>query len=221
MLYISVTLYLCSIYFSMLETFILNLNYVNKTFFTISLGQQNMSDEDSTDEDFELVDKRSGQGDSDTDYSSAMEEEGTPPEDNFDKEADIAKKVLNNLLTSSSKGTSANNDSMLIKENKESRSDEIVKDADEKASNESEKVSGVSKPEISSRNNLLNPKGTEDDLQRTVFISNLPFECDNEEVKQRFSGFGEIEYFVPVLHQVTKYVLECYFLCLYFTGHYS
>ncbi|KAG4969095.1 hypothetical protein GLYMA_12G236300v4 [Glycine max] len=167
-------------------------------------GQQNMSDEDSTDEDFELVDKRSGQGDSDTDYSSAMEEEGTPPEDNFDKEADIAKKVLNNLLTSSSKGTSVNNDSMLIKENKGSRSDEIVKDADEKASNESEKVSGVSKPEISSRNNLLNPKGTEDDLQRTVFISNLPFECDNEEVKQRFSGFGEIEYFVPVLHQVTK-----------------
>ncbi|KAG5130791.1 hypothetical protein JHK84_037188 [Glycine max] len=166
-------------------------------------GQKNLSDEDSTDDDFELDDKRSGQGDdSDTDYSSAMEEEGTP-EDNFDKEADIAKKVLNNLLTSLSKGTSANNDSLLIKENKESRSDEIVKDADEK--NESEKVSGVSKPEISSRNNLSIPKRTEeDDLQGTVFICNLPFECDNEEVKQRFSGFGEVEYFVPVLHQVTK-----------------
>ena len=186
----------------------------------ISLGQKNLSDEDSTDDDFELDDKRSGQGDdSDTDYSSAMEEEGTP-EDNFDKEADIAKKVLNNLLTSSSKGTSANNDSMLIKENKGWRSDEIVKDADEK--NESEKVSGVSKTEISSRNNLSIPKRTEeDDLQGTVFICNLPFECDNEEVKQRFSGFGEVEYFVPVLHQVTKYVFECYFLCLYFTGHYS
>lgn len=134
----------------------------------ISLGQKNLSDEDSTDDDFELDDKRSGQGDdSDTDYSSAMEEEGTP-EDNFDKEADIAKKVLNNLLTSSSKGTSANNDSMLIKENKESRSDEIVKDADEKASNESEKVSGVSKPEISSRYNLSNHKRIENDFREQI-----------------------------------------------------
>lgn len=132
----------------------------------ISLGQKNLSDEDSTDDDFELDDKRSGQGDdSDTDYSSAMEEEGTP-EDNFDKEADIAKKVLNNLLTSSSKGTSANNDSMLIKENKESRSDEIVKDADEK--NESEKVSGVSKPEISSRYNLSNHKRIENDFREQI-----------------------------------------------------
>ncbi|KAL2326435.1 hypothetical protein Fmac_025493 [Flemingia macrophylla] len=168
-------------------------------------GQQKMSDSESADEDVELVNKQSSQGDdSDTDYSSAMEEEAASPEDNFDMEADIARKVLNNLLTSSSKGASVNNESMLSNENEELRSDEIVKDADGNASNESGKVSGVFKPEISSRNNLSNPKETEDDLQRTVFISNLPFECDNEEVKQRFSGFGEVEYFVPVLHQVTK-----------------
>ncbi|XP_027910823.1 RNA-binding protein 28 [Vigna unguiculata] len=167
--------------------------------------EQNLSDEDSDEEDVELVDKRSGQGDdSDTNHSSAMVEEGAPPEDNFDEEADIARKVLNNLLGSSSKGTSENNGSMLSKENKESRPDEVVKDADGKVSDDLEKVSGVSKPDISSINNLSNPKGTEEDLQRTVFISNLPFECDNEEVKQRFSGFGEVEYFAPVLHQVTK-----------------
>jgi len=200
----------------------LNLNYLNNTSFTISLGQQNLSDDDSDEEDVELVDKRSGQGDdNDTNDSSAMEEDGAPPEDNFDKEADIARKVLNNLLGSSSKGTSENNDSMLSKENKESRSDEAVKVADGKVSDDSEKVSGASKPEISSRNNLSNPKGTEEeDLQRTVFISNLPFECDNEEVKQRFSGFGEVEYFAPVLHQVTKYVPVLFF-CAYFAGHYS
>ncbi|CAJ1978137.1 unnamed protein product [Sphenostylis stenocarpa] len=169
-------------------------------------GQQNMSDEDSDEEDVELVDKKSVQGDdNDTSYSSAMEEEGAPPEDNFDKEADIARKVLNNLLASSSKGTSENNDSMFSKENIELRSDKIVKDAEEKVSDDSEKVLSISKPEISSGNNLSNPKGTEEeDLQRTVFISNLPFECDNEEVKQRFSAFGEVEYFAPVLHQVTK-----------------
>ncbi|KAK7314245.1 hypothetical protein VNO77_39459 [Canavalia gladiata] len=170
-------------------------------------GQQKMSDEDSgTDEDVEHVDNQSSQGDaSDPDYSSAMEEESAPPEDNFDQEADIARKVLNNLLTSSSKGTSVNNDFMLSQKNKEPKSDEIVKDADGNTSNESEKVLGVSKPEVSSKSKSSNPKQTEDDdLQRTVFISNLPFECDNEEVKQRFSGFGEVEYFLPVLHQVTK-----------------
>lgn len=180
-----------------------------------------MSDEDSDEEDVELVDKISGQGDdNDMNSPSAMEEEGAPPEDNFDEEADLARKVLNNLLGSSSKGTSENNDSMLSKENKESRSDEVFKDADGKVSDDSEKVSGASNPEISSKNNLSNPNGTEEDLQRTVFITNLPFECDNEEVKQRFSGFGEVEYFAPVLHQVTKYVLVLFF-CLYFTGHYS
>ncbi|TKY68087.1 RNA-binding protein 28 [Spatholobus suberectus] len=167
-----------------------------------------MSNDDSsaTEEDVELVDKRSGrEDDSDTDYSSTMEEEGAAPEDNFDKEADIARKVLNNLLTSSCKGTSVNSDSMLSMENNDPKSNEVVEDADGKVSNESEKVSGVSKLENSSRSNSSNPKGTEEvDLQRTVFINNLPFECDNEEVKQRFSGFGEIEYFVPVLHQVTK-----------------
>ncbi|XP_027354277.1 RNA-binding protein 28 isoform X2 [Abrus precatorius] len=170
-------------------------------------GLQTMRDEDSSSEgDVEHVGKQSSQGDdSDADYSSAMEEESAPPEDNFDKEADIARKVLNNLLTSSNKGTSVNNDSMLSKEKKEPKANEIVEDADGKASDEYEKVSDVSKPEISTRSKSSDLKQTEvDDLQKTVFISNLPFECDNEEVKQRFSGFGEVEYFLPVLHQVTK-----------------
>ncbi|KAJ1388614.1 RNA-binding domain superfamily [Sesbania bispinosa] len=171
-------------------------------------GQQKLRDDDSraTEDDVEHIDKQSCDGDdSNVDYSSAIEEEGCPSEDNFEKEADIARKVLNNLITSSTKGASVNNDSMCSKENKEPKSNEIVKDADSKASNESEKVSGVSKPEISGRSKLSNHKQTEeDDLQRTVFISNLPFECDNEEVKQRFSGFGDVEYFLPVLHQVTK-----------------
>lgn len=167
-----------------------------------------MRDEDNstTEDDDEPIDKRSThEDDSDVDDSSAMKEESVPSEDNFDKEADIARKVLNNLITSSTKGTAVNNGS---KEKKEPKSNENVKDADSKASNESEKVSDVSKPEVSTRTKVPNPKVTEDDLQRTVFISNLPFECENEEVKQRFSAFGEVEYFVPVLHQVTKYVLK-------------
>ncbi|XP_061362195.1 uncharacterized protein LOC133305947 [Gastrolobium bilobum] len=170
-------------------------------------GQEKLGDEDcnTTEDDVEHIVKQSCQGDdSDIDNSSAMEEGGVPSEVNFDKEADIARKVLKSLITSSTKGTSVINNSMLSKENKEPKSNAIVKDADSKASYESEKVSGVER-EIPGGNKLSNPKQAEEaDLQRTVFISNLPFECDNEEVKQRFSGFGEVEYFVPVLHQVTK-----------------
>ncbi|KAK7283895.1 hypothetical protein RIF29_13644 [Crotalaria pallida] len=161
-------------------------------------GQQKVKDEDSS------ITESDGD-DSDIDSSGAVEEDYVSSEVNFDEEADIARKVLNNLIASSTKGASVNNDSMLSSENEEPKSKEIVKDADNKASIKSEKVSGVSKPEISNESKLSNPKQTEEDeLQRTVFITNLPFECDNEEVKQRFSGFGEVEYFAPVLHQVTK-----------------
>lgn len=51
----------------------------------------------------------------------------------------------------------------------------------------------------------------EDDLHRTIFISNLPFDINNEDVKQRFSTFGEIQSFFPVLHPVTKYALNLWF----------
>eukprot|EP01018_Ginkgo_biloba_P026338 Gb_24677 [translate_table: standard] len=44
----------------------------------------------------------------------------------------------------------------------------------------------------------------DDSLQRTIFISNLPFDIDSEEVKTRFSLFGKIKSFHPVLHRVTK-----------------
>ncbi|KAH7661916.1 nucleolar protein 4 [Dioscorea alata] len=44
----------------------------------------------------------------------------------------------------------------------------------------------------------------EGDLEKTIFISNLPFDIDNEEVKQRFSVFGEVRSFLPVLHHLTK-----------------
>ncbi|KAG6432903.1 hypothetical protein SASPL_104493 [Salvia splendens] len=50
---------------------------------------------------------------------------------------------------------------------------------------------------------ITNPQG-EDELQRTIFISNLPFEITVEEVKQRFSAFGGVETFMLVLHPVTK-----------------
>ncbi|KAI9123386.1 hypothetical protein K1719_004686 [Acacia pycnantha] len=169
------------------------------------IDEDGSSSEDNSDDDVEDTGKQAHQED-DTDRvdSSSSHEEEVPSEVNFDEEAEIAKKVLKNLITSSTKETSANEDSMLPKKKKESKSNKNVNEADKKSSKELEKVTDVSEPEILDRSKASNLKQTEEDLQRTVFISNLPFDCDNEEVKQRFSGFGEVEYFAPVLHQVTK-----------------
>ncbi|KAF3620239.1 hypothetical protein FXO38_32475 [Capsicum annuum] len=40
--------------------------------------------------------------------------------------------------------------------------------------------------------------------KETVFISKLLFDIHYVDVKQRFSAFGEVEYFAPILTQVTK-----------------
>lgn len=176
------------------------------------------SSEDDLEDDVEHTSKQSHHGDdSDRDDSNTSEEEDVPSEVNFDKEADIARKVLKNLMTSSTKGTSENDGSIVSKENKESKSNKNVNEVDKNSSKELEKVTGVSEPEILDRSKVSNVKQTEEeeeDLQRTVFINNIPFDCDNEEVKQRFLGFGEVESFVPVLHQVTKYVLNSILLVL-------
>ncbi|KAG0452715.1 hypothetical protein HPP92_025379 [Vanilla planifolia] len=43
-----------------------------------------------------------------------------------------------------------------------------------------------------------------DDLDKTIFISNIPFDIDVEEVKRKFSVFGEVQAFNAVLHHLTK-----------------
>ncbi|KAL4615860.1 hypothetical protein ACB092_07G157400 [Castanea dentata] len=168
------------------------------------------SSEDLEGEEEENTGKESQQTD-DIDNASddlnRTEKEDVPAEIDFNKEADIARKVLNNLITPSVKGTlpSPVDDSMLPKGNEELNSDETV-GAENNLLNESGKVSGVTEPGNSSKSAASNLKQTEgeEDLQRTIFINNLPFDINNEEVKQRFSGFGEVQSFFPVLHQVTK-----------------
>lgn len=147
----------------------------------------------------------------DLDKQTALdEEEGTPDdfatENNFEEEADVARKVLNNLLSLSAKGTtppSIDNseppDTMkglsptemheLSIKPDDSEHDSVVRSHKSTKSEvkESKEIDGV------------------DDLQRTIFISNLPFDADAEEVKERFSAFGVVLSFVPVLHKVTRY----------------
>nr|XP_023920740.1 RNA-binding protein 28-like isoform X1 [Quercus suber]XP_023920742.1 RNA-binding protein 28-like isoform X2 [Quercus suber]XP_023920743.1 RNA-binding protein 28-like isoform X3 [Quercus suber] len=179
-------------------------------------GQQDGKDVegDSSSEDLEGEEENIGKEsqqtddiDSASDDLNITEKEDVPAEIDFNKEADIARKVLNNLITPSVKGTlpSPVDDSMLPKGNEELNSDETVGAANNLL-NESGKVSGVTEPGNSSKSMASNLKQTEgeEDLQRTIFINNLPFDINNEEVKQRFSGFGEVQSFFPVLHHVTK-----------------
>ncbi|XP_030944897.1 RNA-binding protein 28 isoform X2 [Quercus lobata] len=179
-------------------------------------GQQDGKDVegDSSSEDFEGEEENIGKEsqqtddiDSASDDLNITEKEDVPAEIDFSKEADIARKVLNNLITPSVKGTlpSPVDDSMLPKGNEELNSDETVGAANNLL-NESGKVSGVTEPGNSSKSmaSNLKQKEGEEDLQRTIFINNLPFDINNEEVKQRFSGFGEVQSFFPVLHHVTK-----------------
>lgn len=142
--------------------------------------------------------------DSAPDYSNTTERRDIPSEIDFEEEADIARKVLKNLTMPSGTVTAAD-DSALPKRNKELNIDESANEpnklssetAPTKLSSETANASDVTKPQTEE----------EDDLHRTIFISNLPFEITNEEVKQRFSTFGQVQSFVPVLHPLTKYVL--------------
>lgn len=121
-----------------------------------------------------------------------------PSKVDFDEEVDIARKVLHKLTSSTGSLPSLSDDSALVEGNKEQDSERTVNESG-KVSDVSELNSSKSKPK-----NLKQTEG-EDELQNTIFICNLPFDLDDEEVKQRFSGFGEVVSFVPVLHQVTKY----------------
>lgn len=144
-----------------------------------------------------------------------MEKEDKPAEVDFDEEADIARKVLKNLLASSSKGTLAPaDDDSVPKGNMEPNTDESVVTPD-KLLDESAKASEVSRPGKPDKGKETEEKEKEK-LQRTIFISNLPFEITNKEVEQRFSSYGEVQSFVPVPHRVTGYVifdLICICIC--------
>lgn len=175
-------------------------------------GGETESGSDDSDDDVEELSKKSKDIDCDgaSDDFNTMEKEENLAEADFDKEVDIAKKVLKNLITSSAKGTlpSCDDDSALPKKITEVDKDGSG-DVPNELSYESTKASNVSKPEISDKGKASTLKQTDEkeELHRTIFLSNLPFDVDKDEVKERFSTFGAVQSFVPVLHQVTKYVI--------------
>lgn len=106
----------------------------------------------------------------------------------MDSEEVVAKKVLDKLIKSSGDAH-------------EPSQDDVSKSAlDVKEMHITSKFGQSADPS----HQKINKK--EGDLEKTIFISNLPFDIDNEEVKQRFLVFGEVRSFLPVLHHLTKYV---------------
>ncbi|CAN1234828.1 RNA-binding protein 28 [Linum perenne] len=167
-----------------------------------------IDDSDSSGDDLEDDDDSDSDGDSADEHAAddvdASNETGAPKkadlssEVNFEEEADIARKVLQNLIASSNKGSD------------NSQMDDAAdgKDSD-KPANLTIDLNNDSSNTLPEKANKTRPVKAqqidgEDDLQRTIFINNLPFDVDTEEVKQRFSAFGEVLSFFPVLHPVTK-----------------
>ncbi|GAB2247632.1 hypothetical protein Droror1_Dr00007514 [Drosera rotundifolia] len=122
----------------------------------------------------------------------------------FGKEAEIAHKVLKSLISSAKDNPDGSSIATShLKKDAESRKKigppSDLFDESVKLSNEANHVA----PSKTKQTNMK-PSEPEEDLQNTVFIGNLPFDVDPEEVKQRFLGFGEVLSFFPVLHPVTK-----------------
>jgi len=137
--------------------------------------------------------------------SDGVDNDILPMEVDFEKDAEVARKVLDNLIKASLSGfqpsqsdnskTTESTDGLLSANstvNKESitprKKSGIIESMDAKRSEQTAEELNRSKS----------------DLDRTIFISNLPFDIGNEEVKQRFSVFGEVQAFLPVLHHLTK-----------------
>ncbi|XP_076897698.1 uncharacterized protein LOC143551063 [Bidens hawaiensis] len=123
--------------------------------------------ESDVEDDHEEMDKNTQHSDTDADMSDESDDADLVKEEaTFDEEADAARKVLNNFISS----------------NENTASETLTK----------------------SEKSNVKPVETDEEVARTLFISNIPFDITNDEVKQRFIGFGEIQSFFLVRHEITK-----------------
>nr|AAO18440.1 putative RNA-binding protein [Oryza sativa Japonica Group]ABF99626.1 RNA recognition motif family protein [Oryza sativa Japonica Group] len=163
----------------------------------------NVSDKGS---DEESEDNLVGEDDS---YELDQEASNRPADDDFETEIDISRKVLENLIKSSEKAEPSGNEGSDVDTDTETEQDTSEKK--QKQTHLPASVPAADKLENSKRvaeeeNTLPASKFKKQDagLDRTIFICNLPFDLSNEEVTERFSAFGKVESFFPVLHKLTK-----------------
>ncbi|KAL0412466.1 UNVERIFIED_CONTAM: RNA-binding protein 28 [Sesamum radiatum] len=161
------------------------------------------SSSESEDYDVESVKKAQEAHNSDdtTDESESdsVNENESKPEVDFEEEAEIARNVLKKFISSPSGNVSGSD--VLPTGNIDDEAAPVEKKSDDAFGTHG---AAIVSDTGGNQKNIKSHQGEEDELQRTIFISNLPFDVTSEEVKQRFSAFGEVQSFVPVLHQVTK-----------------
>jgi nucleolar protein 4 len=133
-----------------------------------------------------------------------QETSNCPSVDDFKAEADISKKILENLIKSSEKSEPSDADSD-IDTDSETENDTPEKEPDLPAAGILSK--SIQKHATDAKTtDTASERKKQEDLDRTIFINNLPFDITSEEVKARFAVFGKVESFTPVLHKLTRYV---------------
>ncbi|KAH9316193.1 hypothetical protein KI387_024820, partial [Taxus chinensis] len=125
---------------------------------------------------------------------------------NILNEMDIAKKVLNNVINSHAKEDDTFISSVQNFEELTGGRDVVLENqkidtkkttnVDFKGENANREAEMVIQKAICARK--------DESLQKSIFISNIPFDIDNEEMKMRFSVFGKIKSVHRVLHRLTK-----------------
>ncbi|XP_031494464.1 uncharacterized protein LOC116260343 isoform X2 [Nymphaea colorata] len=103
-------------------------------------------------------------------------------------EEDVARKVLHNLISDSQD-----------KQHKSSPSSELHGDELETEV----PLAKVTLAPEAERHTSEMPREQDNDLEKTIFISNLSFGAEEQEVKQCFTAFGEVQSYLPVLHKIT------------------
>lgn len=183
--------------------------YANATKSTTEEGKLIDGNEDFNDNngssiaeiDANVLEETDHQNDSDNVDERDSGSKGNDPlrtEVDYGMEAEVARKILDNLIKSS---LSAKNSEATGSGEKEKAVNSI---------STAPPVSGITlctakKTEMKRLEHTFEVNNKKDgDLDRTIFISNIPFEIESEEVKQRFSVFGEVQTFVPVFHHLTK-----------------
>ncbi|XP_039139962.1 RNA-binding protein 28 isoform X3 [Dioscorea cayenensis subsp. rotundata] len=170
--------------------------FANTTGSTASIDAAGQSDDSDNEEDLNENNLVTNDVDDNSDGDSQEHDRGKDLDSevyennlqmDMDSEEVVAKKVLDKLIKSSGDAH-------------EPSQDDVSKSAlDVKEMHITSKFGQSADPS----HQKINKK--EGDLEKTIFISNLPFDIDNEEVKQRFfSVFGEVRSFLPVLHHLTK-----------------
>lgn len=161
-------------------------------------GQEKDDGSSSESDDSDVEPSRNTKVDSDNsaDESDSFDNKS---EIDFEEEAEITKNILENIISPSS-GNDAGGDGSGLSVGNIDKSMPVEK----KTTDFSGTRVAATVSDSKEKPKTTNPIQGEDELKRTTFISNLPFEITVEEVRQRFSAFGGVESFVPVLHRVTK-----------------